>query len=90
MLTGATESDVHLFVADVIKSFDTVDRALLERVLSSLGLTACHAYFEYHAHVGLRFLVAAGFGEPWTCDGRDSSGVPFEHDVYCCFVPSLV
>ena len=26
VLTGATDSDVHLFVADVIKSFDTVDR----------------------------------------------------------------
>ena len=25
VLTGATDSDVHLFVADVIKSFDTVD-----------------------------------------------------------------
>ena len=25
-LTGATDSDIHLFVADVIKSFDTVDR----------------------------------------------------------------
>ena len=26
VLSGATDSDVHLFVADVIKSFDTVDR----------------------------------------------------------------
>ena len=26
VFTGATDSDVHLFVADVIKSFDTVDR----------------------------------------------------------------
>ena len=26
VLTGATDSDVHLFVADVIQSFDTVDR----------------------------------------------------------------
>ena len=25
VLTGATDSDVHLFVTDVIKSFDTVD-----------------------------------------------------------------
>ena len=27
---------VHLFVADVVKSFVTVDRAILDRVLSSL------------------------------------------------------
>ena len=30
--TGATDSDIHLFVADVIKSFDTVDRRILDRV----------------------------------------------------------
>ena len=36
VLSGAVESDVHLFVADVIKSFDTVDRGVLDRVLSSL------------------------------------------------------
>ena len=29
VLSGAADSDVHLFVADVIKSFDTVDRAWL-------------------------------------------------------------
>ena len=40
--------DVHLFVADGIKSFDTVDRETLDRVLSGLGLRAWfrHAYFE--------------------------------------------
>ena len=53
VLSGATDSDVHLFVADVIKSFDTVDRSILDRVLSSLGLPGWfrHAYFEYHANV---------------------------------------
>ena len=48
VLTGAAASYVHLFVADVIKSFDTVDRGILDRVLSSLGLPAWfrHAYFR--------------------------------------------
>ena len=32
VLTGATDSDIHLFVADVIMSFDTVDREILDRV----------------------------------------------------------
>ena len=47
VLTGATDSDTHLFVGDVIKSFDTVDRSVLDRVLSSLGLPAWfrNAYF---------------------------------------------
>ena len=32
VLSGAADSDVHLFVADVMKSFDTVDRGILDRV----------------------------------------------------------
>ena len=65
VLSGATNSHVHLFVADVIKSFDTVDRGILRRVLSSLGLPGWfrHAYFEYHAHVRLRFKLASGLGQ---------------------------
>ena len=92
VLSGASDSHLHLFVADVIKSFDTVDRKILDRVLSSLGLPGWfrHAYFEYHAHVRLRFKLASGFGEPWTRDGRESSGLSFEYDVHCCFVTALV
>ena len=58
------DSDVHLSVADVFKSFDTVDR-ILDRVLSSLGLPGWirHAYFEYHSLVRLRFKLAAGLGD---------------------------
>ena len=76
VLTGATYSDIHLFVADVIQSFDTVDRVILDRVLSSLGLPGWfrHAYFEYHAHVRLRFNLASGLGEPWTRDGEIPQG----------------
>ena len=68
VLSGASDSHLHLFVADVVKSFDTVDRSILDRVLSSHGLPGWfrHAYFEYHAHVRLRFKLASGLGEPWT------------------------
>ena len=78
VLSGATDSHVHLFVADVVKSCDTVDRGILDRVLSSLGLPGWfrHAYFEYHAHVRLRFKLAAGLGEPWTRDGGIPQGCP--------------
>ena len=38
VLSGAADSHVHLFVADVVKSFDTVDRGILDCVLSGLGL----------------------------------------------------
>ena len=41
----------NIFVADVIKSFDTVDRGILDRVLSSLGLPGWfrHVNFEFHS-----------------------------------------
>ena len=70
-LSGAADSHVHFFVADVVKSFDTVDRVILDCVLCSLGLPGWfrHAYFEYHAHVRLRFKLASGLGEPWTRNG---------------------
>ena len=80
------------FVADVIKSFDTVDRAILDRVLSSLGLPGRfrHAYFEYYANVRMRFKLASGLGAPWTRDGSIPQGCPFEYDVHCCFISALV
>ena len=64
----------------------------MDRVLSSLCLPAWfrNAYFEYHAHVRLRFKPAAGLGEPWTRDGGIPQGLSFEHDVHCCFVSALV
>ena len=78
VLSWVADSDVHLFVADVIKSFDTVDRGILDKVLSSLGLPAWfrHAYFDYHSHVRLRFKLAAGLGQPWTRDGGIPQGCP--------------
>ena len=78
VLSGVVDSDVHLFVADVVKSFDTVDRGVLDLVLSSLGLPGWfrHAYFEFHSHVRLRFKLAAGLGQPWTRDGRIPQGCP--------------
>ena len=78
VLSGAADSHVHLFVAYVVKSFDTVDRGILDRVLSSLGLPGWfrHAYFEYRAHVRLRFKLASGLGQSWTRDGDIPQGCP--------------
>ena len=77
-LSGGVDSDVHLFVADVVMSFDTVDRGVLDRVLSSLGLPDWfrHAYFQYHAGVRLRFKLAASLGQSWTRDGGIPQGCP--------------
>ena len=76
VLSGVVDSDVHLLVADVIQSFDTVDGGILDHVLSSLGLPGWfrHADFEYHAHVRLRFKLASGLGQSWTRDGSIPQG----------------
>ena len=78
VLVGAVDTHGPFFVADVVKSFDTVDRGILDRVLGGLGLPAWfrHAYFEYHSHVRLRFKLAAGLGQPWTRDGGIPQGCP--------------
>ena len=62
VLSAVVDSDVHHCVADVVKSFDTVDRGVLDLVLSSSGLPGWfrHAYFEFHSHVRLRFKLATG------------------------------
>ena len=76
VLSGIVESDVHLFK----KSFDTVDRDILDRVLNSLGLPGWfrQAYFEFHSQVRLRLKLAAGFGQPWTRDGGILQGCPLK------------
>ena len=77
-LSGVLDSDVHIFVADVIKSFDTVDRGILDYILSRLGLPGWfrHAYFEYHAGARLRFKLSCGLGQSWTRDGGIPQGCP--------------
>ena len=84
-LSGVLDSDVHIFVADVVKSFDTVDRGILDYILSQLGLPGWfrHAYFEYHAHVRLRFKLSCGLGQLWTRDGGIPQRLPSQHDFYC-------
>ena len=78
-------------VADVIKSFDTVDRSILDCALGRLGLPDWFrkVYFSFHSQVRLRFELAAGLGEPWRRDGGTpmlSSGYGF----YCGSLRSLV
>ena len=86
VLPGVVDTHVHIFVADVVKSFDTVDKCILDRVLGSLGLPAWfrHAYFECHSHVRLRFKLATGLGQPWTRDGGIPHGCPLEYDAHSC------
>ena len=77
VLSG-TGDQLHVMVADVIKSFDTVDRSILDCALGRLGLPDWfrRVYFSFHSQVRLRFKLAAGLGEPWCRDGGIPQGCP--------------
>ena len=70
VLSGTGGDQLHVMVADVIKSFDTVDRSILDCALGRLGLPDWFrkVYFSFHSQVRLRFKLAAGLGEPWCRD----------------------
>ena len=78
VLSQTRHSDFHIFVADVVKSFDTVDRDILDCTLGRLGLPAWfrRVYFSFHRDVRLRFKLAAGLGVAWTRDGGIPQGCP--------------
>ena len=71
VLSAVGGDQLHIMVADVIKSFDTVDRSILDCSLGRLGHPAWFrkVYFSFHDHVRLRFKLAAGLGESWCRDG---------------------
>ena len=66
VLSGTGGDQLHVMVADVIKSFDTVDRSILDCANGRLGLPDWFrkVYFSFHSQVRLRFKLAAGLGEP--------------------------
>ena len=78
VLAGIGGDQLHVMVADVIKSFDTVDRSILDCALGRLGLPDWFrkAYFSFHSQVRLLFELAAGLGEPWCKDGGIPQGCP--------------
>ena len=78
VLSQTGGDQLHVMVADVIKSFDTVDRSILDCTLGRLGLPDWFrkVYFSFHSQVRLRFKLAAGLGEPWCGDGGIHQGCP--------------
>ena len=89
---------MHVMVAEVIKSFDTVDRSILDCTLGRLGLPGWFrkTYFAYHGQVRLGFKLAAGLGESWCRDGGIPQGCPLSmvfivalHVPWCRYLQSL-
>ena len=92
VISGTGGDQLHVMVADVIKSFDTVDRSILDCALGRLGLPDWfrEVYFSFHSQVRLRFKLAAGLGEPWCRDGGIPQGCPSAYDFYCSSLCPLV
>ena len=65
VLSGYSDTDVHVFVADVVKSLDTVDRGVLDFLLGRLGLPVWfrRTYFGCRATVRLQFKLSCGLGD---------------------------
>ena len=59
VLSGTGGDQLHVMVADVIKSFDTVDRSIMDCALGRLGLPDWFrkVYFSYHSQVRLRLSL---------------------------------
>ena len=92
ILSGTGDDQLHVMVAEVIKSFVTVDRSILDCASGRLGLPDwfCRVYFSFHSEVRLRFKLAAGLGEPWCRDGGIPQGCPLSMIFYCCSLCPLV
>ena len=73
-LAGVLDSDVHIFVADVIKSFDTVDRGILDYILISLVGLDCLGGFGMFT---LSIMPGLGFGLS-SLVGLDKAGLGME------------
>ena len=78
VLFGVGGDQLHVMVADVIKSLDTVDRSILDSALGRLALPAWFrkVYFAHHSQFRLRFKLAVGLGEPLCLDGGVPQGCP--------------
>ena len=99
VLSHTLHNDFHIFVADVVKSFDTVDRDILDCALGRLGLPAWfrRVYFSFHKDVRLRFKLATGLGVAWRRDGGILQGCPLSmvfivalYAFWCRHLESLV
>ena len=92
VLSRARDDQLHVMVADVIKSFDTVDGSMLDCALGWRGLRHWlrRVHFAFHSQIWLRFKLAAGLGELWCRDGGIPQGCPLSMIFVVCFVCSLV
>ena len=81
---------LHVMVADVIKSFDTW--SVLDCALGRLGLPAWFrkVCLAYHSQVRLRFKLASGLGRATVSGWRHPTGVSSEYGLHCCLVCPLV
>ena len=65
VLSQTRHSDFHIFVADVVKSFDRVDRDILDCALGRLGLPAWFRRVYSSLHQDFSFIGLCLHRVPW-------------------------
>ena len=84
---------LHVMVADVIQSFDTVDRSILDCTLGRLGLPDWFRrrifLFIVRVVFGSSLLLVCGLGMGGG-RRRGPSGLSSEHGLHCCSLCPLM
>ena len=76
VLSNTRQGDFHIFVADVVKSFDTVDRDILPWEDLDFQLDFKRSTSRSIGRLGYVFELADCLGVAWTWDGGISQGCP--------------
>ena len=65
VLSGAGGDQLHVIVADVIESFDTVDRSILDGALGRIGLPSWFRKVHFSSHSQVTTIFSKRF-PPWS------------------------
>ena len=92
VLSNTRQGDFHIFVVDVVQSFDTVTRDILDCALGRLGLPAWfrRIYFSFHKEVRLRFKLAVFFKLLKLKTKTSSKKKTHRHGIYYFTLRTLV
>ena len=92
VLSGACGDQLHVMVADVFKSFDTVDRSILGCALGRLGLHSSFwkVYFAFSLSGSVEVQAFGGAWRALVPRCGYPPGLHLECGLYCCLVGTLV
>ena len=90
VLSCCSETDVHSFVADLVKYFDAVDKGVLDFVLCRPNLPVWFSLDQLLVTILMfpfRFKLSCGHGDPRT--RSYSTGMSSKHGFQCTLLPGV-